>query len=253
MNTLQDIISLIKRTFEVSSTDEFNDFIKSLYFNHEMELKQLTSNTYLLNAEGKYTELRTDGRWKAVTVDSNESVFACFNCGTDDCNLKICPKPKNDAVIAKRKAKFEANKTTGKGRGGGGRGRSNTRGGGGGRGRGRGRSGTPSGGRGRGRGSDNYDRTPPKANASHEKTVNGTKYKWCGICKYWMWGHLIYETKEHRNRQEQANLAKSGGGGDDGMKTSDTSSVTQGSDKKSKDSDSGSGFASYATLLRDFP
>ena len=59
-------------------------------------------------------------------------MFACFNCGADDCNLKICPKPKNDAVIAKRKAKFEANKTTGKGRGGGGRGRLNTRGGGGG-------------------------------------------------------------------------------------------------------------------------
>ena len=50
-------------------------------------------------------------------------MFACFNCSADDCNLKIYPKPKNDAVIAKRKAKFEANKTTGKGRGGGGRGR----------------------------------------------------------------------------------------------------------------------------------
>ena len=48
MNTLQDIICLIERTFEVRSTDEFNEFIKSLYINHEMELKQLTSNTYLL-------------------------------------------------------------------------------------------------------------------------------------------------------------------------------------------------------------
>ena len=53
------------------------------------------------------------------------------------------------------------------------------------------------------------------------------------------------------SKQEQPNLAKSGSGGDDGTKTSDTSSITQGSDKKSKDSDSGSGFASYATLLRE--
>ena len=63
----------------------------------------------------------------------------------------------------------------------------------------------------------------------------------------------MHETKEHCNKQQQANLAKSGGGGDDGTKTSDTLSITQGSDKKSKDSDSGSGFANYATLPRDFP
>ena len=95
-----------------------------------MELKPPTSDTHLLKAEGKYTELRTNGRWKAIAVDSNESTLACFNCGADDCNLKICPKPKNDAVIAKHEAFCEANKTAGKRHGGGGRGRSTTRGGG---------------------------------------------------------------------------------------------------------------------------
>ena len=200
--------------------------------------------------------MRTNGRWEAVTVDSSESTFACFNCGTDDCNLKICPKPKNDAVIAKCKAKFEANKTTSNGRGSGGRGRSNY----------------PEevvaakdefmegvvpqgGGHGRGRDSDNCDHTPPKANASHGKTVNGTKYKWCGICcKYWTWAHLMHEAKEHRtasrNKPTWLNLVVVVMMARRPVKTL---SVTQGSDKKSKDSDSGGGFASYASLLRDFP
>ena len=49
----------------------------------------------------------------------------------------------------------------------------------------------------------------------------------------------MHETKEHRSKQEQANMARSGGGGHSGKKTSEAWSITQGSNKKSKDSDSG--------------
>ena len=165
-----DILHLMKRTFEVSGMKEFNAFVQKLYFNHDQDVKKLITDGHLLKAESKYTELKTDGCWLAINIDPNESVFVCFNCGDANCTANTCPKPKNDCLIAKRKARFQA-QTGGRGRG---RNRSNGGRGGGGRSnsRNRGNGSGNGGGNGGNNGGNNngktVDRTPPANGEPHE-------------------------------------------------------------------------------------
>ena len=213
----------------------------------------LTTDDMLLKAENKYTELKTDSRWKATSIDPNESVFACFNCGDNNCNSDNCPKPKNDALIAKRKARYDQYQKQNGGRGGGRGGRGKGKKGKGGRNRsnsqGRG------GGRGNGNGGSKWiekDKTPPTSGESHEKVVNGTTLKWCGKCKYWTWGRIAHLTKDHRDR-DSANTANDDDTNTTATETStDTSATGGGNGGNAGKTGKKVGFSGYASIVGNF-
>jgi hypothetical protein len=200
----KDINLLLFKIFRESSTKEFNSYIASIESNLDTaplfgNKIKMTSEDIIDAFESKYSDIIGRGDWEAKsTTAGQESGFSadvsdtvCFNCGKIGHTSPKCTLPKDEKATEIRRKLFSSSRDSSGGRGGRGHGK-------GGQGRGRGRGG----GRGRGAGRGGNDsskkpelsadeaakkalKTPPKPGEDHEKTINGSKLKWCGRCGKW--------------------------------------------------------------------
>jgi len=193
-----DYLELVAIALKKCSTKEFTDYITSIFLNHEQGIKKMTLDSFLTDADNKYTALTSRGAWEIGTgsKDHNSAFHAevtCYRCNKKGHYSRDCPSNRNNG---------------GKG-GNGGRGKNNDRGGrGGGRGRnGRGGRGGTSGG---GKNKDDIDKTPPKPGEPHrrkKKDGSDAFEDWCGTCA--RWGN--HPTAKHRKpNQQRANTAEEG-------------------------------------------
>ena len=172
-------------------------------------MQDCTIEELLSHAEVEYIQLGT--KWVAATTDSNDTGFfsgECFKCGkkghrAHDCYSKVS---NNGGGSSNNDKKFTNYGNKG-GRGGGQSGRGGKGGGRGGRG---GDRATTTKADGNGDKEKDPFRQNPKSGESHEKTINGKKYTWCGRCA--RWGD--HSTEQHRTML-LAKTDESKGGSDD--------------------------------------
>ena len=230
--TPNDINLLIFDVFRSSSTDEFNDYVKSI--ETALETAELFKTGYSMSPEEiidafekKYSEILGREKWEAKSTTTNQgaafmsdlNMVICFNCGGIGHTVPNCPKPKDEKAIAVRKkiiSSFrKADSNDGNGKQGGGNNNSN----GGGNGDGSRKTPKKNGGRNKNKnkGGDKSLRIPPNADEPHEKKVNGETLRWCGRCGKWTDHNTEnHVPKKNGDKNKDQGGSNSSSGGNDG-------------------------------------
>ena len=216
-----DFGTLLIKIFKQTSCEVFRTFVGLLEHNVELKIKSITTEETLRLFEQKHTEMLGRNEWtpKSITkeqesimynVDTgdNSNTMMCFNCGGLGHAIKSCPKPIDQAAIDARKAIIFGGRKSNQGGGKPGGGSPKAKGGGGDK-KKRNNGGNKNKGSSK-KGDSDPKKIPPKRDQSHEKTINGQTYHWCGKCASW----TDHKTANHP-RAEEGNHVQDEDIGDD--------------------------------------